>query len=97
MGEIVRLRNHTSRIPTTEATRFQIYRGRTAEIVGRCLLWLRIPGLVRPVEYYDEVSGIRLSVRTSLLFTKISINGRDFYFRRLSGQFDGTGQGSACS
>jgi hypothetical protein len=43
-----------------------------------------LPGQVQPVAMHDPVTGIRLEVRTSELFTVVSIDGRDFYFDRLN-------------
>jgi hypothetical protein len=53
-----------------------------------------LPGAVQDVEINDELTGQQVSVRVRALFTRISVNGRDYYFRRLSGRYDGTG--SSC-
>jgi hypothetical protein len=68
-------------------------RTRMLEWLGAILNYLGMPGAVRDVELYDQVTGTCLKVRTTSLFTRISINGRDFYFSRLTGEFDGTGSG----
>jgi hypothetical protein len=54
---------------------------------------LRLPGAIRDSMVEDEATGQRIEVRVGRLFTRISINGRDFYFDRFSGRFDGTGTG----
>lgn len=59
---------------------------------GRALRGL--PGFVREIELEDEATGQHLSVRVSPFFTRISMNGRDFYFDRFTGRFDGTGTGA---
>lgn len=66
--------------------------GRLRTSVGRLLQRLLVPGLVRPMEMFDPVTGIRLAIVTSPHFTKITVNGREYYFDRLTGRFDGTGQ-----
>jgi hypothetical protein len=53
--------------------------------------WLHVPGFVRDVEFHDAVTGYNISVTTGDLFTRITINGRDFYFRRTDGHYDGAG------
>jgi hypothetical protein len=53
----------------------------------------RCPGVVAPVEIHDELSGTDLAITVGPLLTKISVNGRDFYFDRFSGRYDGTGSG----
>lgn len=50
-----------------------------------------IPGFVKPIEYADRKTGDYISVRVSPRFTVVSINNRDYYFRRFTGGFDGTG------
>lgn len=61
--------------------------------LGLALRRLGVPGCVRPVEIHDPVSGRTVKVSVGPLFTRIEIDGRDFYFDRFSGRFDGTGQG----
>jgi hypothetical protein len=76
------------------ASSLQIWRGRLAEFVGRLVDSLGIPGFVRPVLVHDQVTNTHLEIRPGILFTVVSIDGRDFYFRRLTGAFDGTGTAS---
>jgi hypothetical protein len=75
------------------ATRWQVFCLRLLEWFGVLLKWLRVPGFIRGAQIEDQVSGQRLQIRVGSLFTRISINDRDYYFRRLSGKFDGTGSG----
>ncbi len=58
---------------------------------GRILQWLRIPGFVRPFKYRDETGDMELGVRTSPRYTVVSINGKELFFRRETGTFDGSG------
>ena len=62
-------------------------------VAGRLLNRCRIPGTIQPVSINDALSGQTLDVRIGPLFTCISVNGRDYYFRRLTGKWDGTGTG----
>lgn len=41
----------------------------------------------------DELTGRAIEVRVEPLFIVFSVDGRDYYFRRFSGRFDGTGLG----
>ena len=83
--------------PKGGATTFLIWFGRLKEAACRLLDWMHVPGFVRPLEINDPVSGHRIRISASHLFTVISINGRDYYFRRLSGKYDGTGSGVGAS
>jgi hypothetical protein len=71
------------------------WRFRAEALLGRLLSKLGFPGMVKPLEYEDSYTGNHLKITTSALFTIISINGRDYWFHRLSGRFDGTGSGCA--
>lgn len=65
--------------------------------VGRFLNCLGVPGFIRPMEMYDElITHTLLQVRATPLFTIISVDGRDYYFYRISGKFDGTGMCVSC-
>lgn len=59
--------------------------------LGRLVRHLCLPGFVSNVSFDDLVTGQHFSVRSNLLFTVISVDGRDYYFHRLTGKFDGTG------
>lgn len=65
---------------------------RMDEALGRWLNRHTVPGAVQPMTYRDELTGQSVEVAVSALYTVLTINGRDYYFRRLSGRFDGTGQ-----
>jgi len=75
------------------ATLWDVWRGRSRETIGRVLKWLGVPGFVQEVEFHDPLTRTELQVKVGVLFTCISVNGRDYYFNRLSGHFDGTGSG----
>lgn len=95
MSNISIFRNAASATPTAStgsATRLDVLRLRAQEAVGGWLTRLGVPGAVQPWEYTDALTGQHVQVRTSALFTILTINGRDYYFSRLTGRFDGTGQ-----
>ena len=50
-----------------------------------------VPGAIRNLDYHDELTGQHIRVKVGLLYTCISVDGRDYFFRRYSGRFDGTG------
>ena len=78
-----------------DASRWQIWRGRLRELAGKGLNALGVPGALQPVEHFDKLTGQHVSVSVGELFVCISVNGRDFYFNRLTGRFDGTGAARA--
>lgn len=51
----------------------------------------RLPGFIRPHRIEDRVTGDTVVIRVSRRFTTVSVNGRDYYFRRLTGEYDGAG------
>jgi len=83
--------------PTIEGiTLIEIYIERLKQILGRILNYFHIPGFVKPTKIFDDLTKTRLEVKLSGFFTIISVDGRDYYFRRLSGKFDGTGMIYGC-
>jgi hypothetical protein len=52
-----------------------------------------MPGTVRNGVINDELTGAHIEIRAGACFTRITVNGRDYYFRRFSGQYDGSGMG----
>ena len=48
------------------------------------------PGIVREGQYVSQ-RGVTVRVRTSTLYTTVTVNGVDVYFYRLSGGIDGVG------
>ena len=78
---------------TSGASRWCIIKGRSRLSIGRFLNWLRIPGAIRELEFDDPVTHTVIRVKVGPLFTRITVNGRDYYFSRLTGRFGGTGQG----
>ena len=80
--------------PTTSgATKWQIWKGNAWASLGQWLCRIRCPGFVEDIALNDQVTGRQLTISSSPYFTRISVNGRDYYFDRLTGRFDGTGMG----
>jgi hypothetical protein len=77
--------------PILGASWLEKIRGELKQGLGRFLNVLRFPGLVKPLEIHDTLTGTYIQVRVSGFFTVISIDGRDFYFKRLTGKYDGSG------
>lgn len=60
-------------------------------LLGKILQWFRAPGFVRPFQYRDPDTGEVIAVRTSPRYTILSLGGKEFFFLRESGKFDGVG------
>ncbi|MGO9769678.1 MAG: hypothetical protein ACLPSW_09025 [Roseiarcus sp.] len=69
----------------------QIWRERLRGSVGSVLNWMRMPGAIRSAEITDKVSGQQISISVGQRFVRLAVDGRDYYFDRLTGRFDGTG------
>lgn len=76
------------------ATWIDIARGRFKELIGRTANRIRIPGAVQSAEIHDNATGQHIEVVVGTLFTRLTVNGRDFYFNRFTGRFNGTGSSS---
>lgn len=63
------------------------------EGIGRFLNWIGVPGTVSNARLHDDVTGQEIEILVNALFTRISINGRDHYFHRFNGKYDGSGSG----
>lgn len=59
--------------------------------LGALMNAVGIPGLVRETDYRSARLGTDVRVRRGQLFTVVSINGQEAYFRRLTGTIDGVG------
>ena len=45
---------------------------------------------IKPFDYVDEQTGDTVSISVSPFYSKLTINGRDYFFVRETGEFDGT-------
>jgi hypothetical protein len=75
------------------ASRLDILKSRIRQYVGKILGRVQLPGAVASTTIDDALSGQRLEIKVGTICTRISVNGRDYYFSRLSGKFNGTGSG----
>ena len=46
---------------------------------------------IKPFVHHDNATGQTISLKESPFYTTLSIDGRDYYFIRETGEFDGTG------
>jgi hypothetical protein len=75
------------------ASQLDILKSRIRQCVGKFLQRVQIPGMIASTTIDDAFSGQTLEIKVGVICTRISVNGRDYYFSRLSGKFDGTGSG----
>ena len=59
--------------------------------LGWILNKLGLPGFVGDTEFRSRKLAAHVRVRRRRLFTIVSVNGLDVYFRRLTGRLDGVG------
>jgi len=59
--------------------------------LGWILNKLGLPGFVGDTDYDSKKLHAHVRVRRKRLFTIVSVNGLDVYFRRLTGRLDGVG------
>jgi len=64
--------------------------------LGAFLSLCRFPGFIRECDYEAGICKASISVRIHSLFTVITVNGLDIYFKRLSGKIDGVGFSPPC-
>jgi hypothetical protein len=73
------------------ATWPEVVIARARQLLGRILNWVGTPGAIRPLQFNDKLAGQHVAVSVGEIFVCVSVNGRDYYFDRLTGRFDGTG------
>jgi hypothetical protein len=83
--------HRTTRPARGGATFIQIIVARCKRSLGIGLNKIGVPGLIKPMSLKDETTGQNIDVSVGDLFVCLSVNGRDYYFDRLTGNFDGTG------
>jgi hypothetical protein len=71
----------------------QVARTRMQETLGRLMNRFGFPGIIRDCVIEDELTHQKIEVRRGVLFTKITVNGRDHFFDRITGKFGGSGSG----
>lgn len=60
-------------------------------MLGRILEWFGFPALVKPFRHYDGETGQVIEIKTSPRYTILTVGGKDFYFIRETGKYDGFG------
>jgi hypothetical protein len=73
------------------ATPWQRLKERLRQLAGQMLSRLGAPGAIANAEIKDALTGQELSVTVGTCYVRLSVDGRDYYFDRLTGRFDGTG------
>ena len=71
-----------------------ISRARFREKLGDFLNRLGFPGAIRSTELHDKATGLTLNVRVSAGYTRINVNGRDYFFDRITGRYDANRTGN---
>jgi hypothetical protein len=61
------------------------------KLIGTLINWLGWPGFVQETNYRAKGADVAVRVRTSRLYTTVTVNGVDVYFDRITGRIDGTG------
>jgi len=73
------------------ATWLDIMKSRVREHIGRTMCRVGIPGAIQGVSLKDSRTGQEISISVGAQYVCLSVNGRDYYFDRITGRFDGTG------
>ena len=76
---------------THTPTRRDQLRAWAVESLHRLLNQLGVPGAIQPLAYRDELTNQQISVAVGLHYTILTVSGREYYFDRVTGKFDGTG------
>jgi len=85
----VAVRSAPAPAPKHNVCRNPIFRGlRWARLgLGRLMNIIAIPGQIRSTIIDDQPTGDHIEISVGIAFTRISINGRDHFFGRLSGRY----------
>ena len=76
-----------------DITYIDTLQGEARRLCGHFLNSLRIPGTVRDYKIADQGNNQIIIISVGDSFTKISVNGSDYYFNRLTGKYEGKGTG----
>lgn len=91
-SKVVSFPSHRVSHPVRDgATALDIARSRVRAVIGRVLNKFGVPAVIQPMEVTDEITKQHVAVAVDDLFVRVSVGGRDYYFDRLTGRFDGTG------
>ena len=75
------------------ANALDIWLRRMRGVLCRICNRVGVPGAIQDATIDDPLSGQHIEVAVQQDFVKLTVNGRDYYFDRISGKFDGTGMG----
>jgi hypothetical protein len=75
------------------ASWIDIGKGRLRACLGHMMNWFGLPGAISAAEIDDHSTGQHVAVAVDAHFVRLTVNGRDFYFDRLTGRYDGAGSG----
>jgi hypothetical protein len=73
------------------ASTWEVAKSRLREWLGRLANRFGAPGAIQPTKIRDQLTGQQISVAVSALSVRLTVDGRDYYFDRLSGRFNGSG------
>lgn len=62
-------------------------------LAGRIANRLHIPAIIQEIDISDPVTSQEISIAAHPLFTVVRVKGRDYYFHRFSGRYNGAGIG----
>lgn len=60
-------------------------------MIGQLIEKMKIPGFVRPFRHYDSETGMVVEIKTSPRYTTLIVGGKEFFFIRETGKYDGFG------
>jgi hypothetical protein len=59
-------------------------------LLGSMLNRAGVPGSIKPLKCYDHLTGTNLEVQVQELYIVVSVDGNDYYCKRLTGKYDGS-------
>jgi len=84
-------RRPTAHSTVEGATFYDICLDRIRLVLGHLAGRAGVPGFIRDTVIDDPVTGQQIEIRVYALDTRLTIDGRDYYFGRVSGRLEGAG------
>jgi hypothetical protein len=72
--------------------KWQNVRSNVRYLLGICLEYFGAPARVREFEYVDPVTNDTVYLATGARYSVLHVGCKAFFFNRVTGQFDGTGE-----
>ncbi len=69
----------------------EVQRWRLSQWLGRRWFRAHRAGAIQEIDLDDSLTGQRLSVWVGEHYVRLCVDGQDYYFDRVTGQFDGIG------